>query len=184
MKNYWIKYVALCLGWGLLAAACCDDIKTFSFRLVDIEVEAQDNWIGAAARDSVLFEQFSISMAFVTTDPVQLASTPSFVQKAYAFSRCPSWDHYVPEITTKSIEIRTLFPFNDDLGPGSIMPLVNRVDDLYHYYDEVSPVWEYHDNFMFDAEPSETRKQRFLVEIKLEDGTILRDTTLAIVLIP
>lgn len=182
MKNYWIKYVALCLGWGLLATACCDDIKTFSFRLVDIEVEAQDNWNDAAARDSVLFEQFSISMAFITTDPVQLASTPSFVQKVYAF-RCP-WDRYVPEITTESIQIRTLFSFNDDLGSGSIMPLVNRADDAYEYYNQMSPDWEYHDNFMFDAEPSETRKQRFLVEIKLEDGTILRDTTQAIVLIP
>lgn len=180
MKNYLVKFIILSLFWALLAVSCCEDVKTFSMDLLAVKSVALNDGVEAMDKEEIQFESFWLGVRFETSEPVQIASGISMMQSAYAFS-CP-WDRYVPSSAPQRIEVRSLFKYNESYGPGEILPLENRPDNEFFYYEEQNPEWEYFDWIKLAAIPAVGSLQQFTVDIHLDDGSVLSDTTHAVIL--
>lgn len=182
MTNYLLKYLALCTAWTVLVCSCCDDVYTYSIDLLDVRASAYKDGLEVNDTDTIPYSGFTIGLELDISDPVRIGGIPSIINQAYAFS-CPN-DHYVPEVAPEEIRVITLHDFNDNYDAGSVLPIVGRDDNSYHYFEEGNPEWAFIEHLVLDATPSGIGLHQFVLEMHMEDGSILQDTTQSMVLVP
>ncbi len=191
-------------GKVLIVVSCWIIIKTLiscnppppiDFIYNSIKIEGINNnreYIGNNITDTICAEALCLKLSLF--DSVQYYAQSKFKANVplFSFKRAMAMDYtdsYVPEIKLVSIKVVSIYNLNNEIEAGDDVTDIflftgERFSSFLYNYQEwaISGFNEAHSNpgsfiFMVLKVPVENSKAQFSIEVKLEDGSTLSDTT-------